>query len=87
MDEKGPFGSILAKDFEIGDIVKWSKWDSDIEEWTSNYGILMEIQTKTMHDRIVSISIVKPLNQNDGSLIELFTMYLEPVVTNKKTND
>ena len=84
MDEKGPFGSGIAENFEIGDIVRWSKWDAELEEWVSNYGILMEIQNKTMHDRIVSVSIVKPLNDSDGPLVELFTMYLDSVATNKK---
>jgi len=29
MNEKGPFGSGLAEDFEVGDIVQWSKWSTE----------------------------------------------------------
>tara|TARA_Y100001937_G_scaffold127272_1_gene199006 strand:+ start:828 stop:1079 length:252 start_codon:yes stop_codon:yes gene_type:complete len=81
MDEKGPFGSGLAEDFEIGDIVEWSKWDSDIEEWVSSYGILVSMENKVVSDRLISISTIKPLNEKDNKLIELFTVYLKRVIT------
>ena len=84
MNEKGPFGSGLAEDFEVGDIVQWSKWSTEIEEWVSNYGILISIDNKVVADRVVSISTVKPLNTSDNKLIELFTIYLEPVIGGKK---
>tara|TARA_B100001094_G_scaffold227665_1_gene222194 strand:+ start:2076 stop:2336 length:261 start_codon:yes stop_codon:yes gene_type:complete len=84
MDEKGPFGSGLAEEFEIGDIVEWSKWNTDIEEWISNFGILVSIDNKVVADRVVSISTVKPFNSYDNKLIELFTIYLKPVIENKK---
>jgi len=86
MDEKGPFGSGLAEDFELGDIVEWSKWDTDLEEWVSNYGILISIDNKVVRDRVVSISTVKPINSNDNKLIELFTIYLKSVIENKKND-
>jgi hypothetical protein len=84
MDEKTPFGSLAAEKFEIGDIVEWTKWDPVIEEWVSSFGILMEINNKPVDNRIISVSTIKPLNQSDNQFIELFTMYLKPVLPNKK---
>ena len=84
MDKKGPFGSGIAEDYEVGDIVEWSKWDAEVEEWISSYGILISIDNKIVSDRVVSISTVKPLNSSDNKLIELFTIYLEPVIGSKK---
>jgi hypothetical protein len=84
MDEKGPFGSGIAEDFEIGDIVEWSKWDTESEEWVSNFGILVSIDNKVVADRVVSISTIKPFNSSDNKLIELFTIYLKPVIGNRK---
>lgn len=84
MDEKGPFGAGFEEDFEIGDIVEWSKWDTETEDWVSNFGILVSIDSKVVSDRVVSISTVKPLNSIDNKLIELFTIYLKPVIGSKK---
>lgn len=81
MDEKGPFGSGLAEDFEIGDIVEWSKWSIDLEEWVSSYGILVSMENKVVSDRLISISTIKPLSEKDNKLIELFTVYLKRVIT------
>jgi|TARA_E500000331_G_C17055853_1_gene626033 hypothetical protein len=86
MNEKSPFGTLLAEDFEIGDIVEWSKWDSTTEEWVSNFGILVSIENKVVADRIISVSTIKPLNQKDDELKELFTIYLKPVIPNKKND-
>ncbi|MHA1940743.1 MAG: hypothetical protein ACW97P_03330 [Candidatus Hodarchaeales archaeon] len=86
MDEKKPFGTLLAEEFEVGDIVEWSKWDEEIEDWVSNIGILVSIDNKIVADRIISVSSIKPLNQKDNKIIELFTIYLKPVITNKKND-
>ena len=84
MDKKTPFGAIAAQDFEIGDIVEWSNWNSETEEWISNFGILVSIDNKVVSDRVISTATVKPLNDKDNKLIELFTIYLKPVLGNKK---
>jgi|TARA_B100000886_G_C20397840_1_gene481206 hypothetical protein len=81
MDNKGPFGSGIAEEFEIGDIVEWSKWDIDLEEWVSSYGILVSMENKVVADRLISISTIKPLNEKDNKLLELFTIYLKRVIT------
>tara|TARA_R100001086_G_scaffold234604_1_gene156949 strand:- start:63 stop:323 length:261 start_codon:yes stop_codon:yes gene_type:complete len=84
MDKKGPFGSTVAEDFEIGDIVEWSTWDTILEKWTSNIGILISIDNKVSSDRIISVATVKPINEKDNKLIELFTMNLKALTINKK---
>jgi hypothetical protein len=33
MQEKSNFGEIASKNIKIGDIVAWSKWDSEDSEW------------------------------------------------------
>ena len=86
MDEKGPFGTILAESYEIGDIVEWSTWNPADEEWASNIGILISIDNKIVADRVISVATVKPINEKDNKLIELFTMNLKPIVVNKKNN-
>ena len=86
MDEKSAFGTLLAESYEIGDIVEWSTWDPTPEEWVSNIGILISIDNKIVADRIISVATVKPINEKDNKLIELFTMNLKPIVVNKKNN-
>ena len=86
MDKKTPFGATSAEEFEIGDIVEWSKWDPEVEDWVSNFGILVSVENKVVSDRVISVSSVKPLNEKDNKLIELFTIYLKPVLSNKKND-
>jgi hypothetical protein len=86
MDEKSPFGTLLAESYEIGDIVEWSTWNPVGEEWASNIGILISIDNKIVADRVISVATVKPINEKDNKLIELFTMNLKPIVINKKNN-
>ena len=78
MTEKEYFGSISSKQFGIGDIVEWTKWNSENESWDLNYGILIKIENKLRSNRIVSISIVRPINQPQTE-VELFTLSLKPV--------
>ena len=84
MDKKEPFGAGIAEDFEIGDIVEWSKWDQTLEKWISNIGILISIDNKVSSDRIISVATVKPINEKENKLIELFTMNLKSLTINKK---
>ena len=86
MNEKAPFGTITATDFEIGDIVEWLKWDANIEDWISNYGILISIENKVISDRLVSVSTIKPLNDKDKKIVKLFTISLKHVDIKKKND-
>ena len=57
MEEKDKFGELSAKTFDIGDIVEWSRWDSESSQWEYNYGIITRISNEIRSNRMVSISI------------------------------
>ena len=86
MDEKAVFGSIAAQEFEIGDIVEWSKWNSSENDWHAHYGIIMEIKNEVKANRLVSISIVAPLNGPQVEM-EFFTPSLKLVSKAKSMED
>lgn len=78
MDEKEAFGQLTAEDFEPGDIVEWNVWDSNLEQWNANYGIIVKTENRIQSNRVVSISKVIPIN---GPQIEreFFTLTLKIV--------
>jgi hypothetical protein len=78
MDEKLKFGEITAKDLNIGDIVEWSRWCSESEDWILHYGIITEMKNEIRSNRLVSISKVMPLS-GDQNEIEFFSMSLRRV--------
>lgn len=75
MKEKEIFGELLSKQFEIGDIVEWSKWNSEKEEWSYNYGIVTNTKSEIKSNRLVSICTVMPM-QGDKSEIDHFSLSL-----------
>ena len=76
MDEKDNFGELTAKIFDIGDIVEWSTWDSELDNWNSHYGLVINIKNDIRSGRLVSISTVKPVNDTAAE-IEFFTVSLK----------
>jgi hypothetical protein len=68
MDEKPSFGELSAAELKVGDIVEWSKWLHEINDWEAHYGIIMEIKNEIKGNRMVSISLVAPLG---GPTIEM----------------
>jgi|TARA_Y100000310_G_scaffold320043_1_gene376036 hypothetical protein len=86
MDDKPSFGEISANELKVGDIVEWSKWMQEINDWESNYGIIMEIKNEIKGNRMVSISIVVPLN-GAPSEIEFFTPSLKLVSSSESLGD
>jgi hypothetical protein len=78
MNEKESFGSLSSKKFNVGDIVEWTTWDPTSENYDSNYGILIKIENKVKSNRIISISIVRPINEPQNE-VELFTLSLKAV--------
>jgi len=78
MNEKDIFGNLIAKTFDIGDIVEWSTWNREIEDWDSHYGIVIELKNEIRSSRLVSISTVRPLNDNTQE-IDFFTASLKLV--------
>ena len=75
MTLKKIFGELTSEDFNVGDIVEWSTWNTETEEWNSNFGIITQLYNEMKVKRLVSIAKVYPLSSN-GSEIELFTMSL-----------
>tara|TARA_B100001123_G_C15169999_1_gene970989 strand:- start:491 stop:742 length:252 start_codon:yes stop_codon:yes gene_type:complete len=75
MTLKKIFGELTSEDFNVGDIVEWSTWNTETEDWNSNFGIITQLYNEMKVKRLVSIAKVYPLSSN-GSEIELFTMSL-----------
>ena len=75
MNKKDKFGELTAKIFDIGDIVEWSTWNREINDWDSNYGIVIDIKNEIRSGRLVSISTVKPVADNSTE-IDFFTASL-----------
>ena len=86
MDEKLPFGETAAQDLKIGDIVEWSKWNGELSDWESNYGVIMEIKNEVKGNRLVSISIVVPLTGTKTEM-EFFTPSLKLVSPAKSVGE
>ena len=78
MNKKDKFGEISAEIFNVGDIVEWSTWDRVDEDWSSHYGIVIEIKNEIRTGRLVSISTVKPVNDTSAE-IDFFTVSLKLV--------
>jgi len=76
MNEKDKFGELAAKVFDIGDIVEWSTWNREINDWNSHYGIVIDIKNEIKSGRLVSISTVKPVIDNSQE-IDFFTASLK----------
>jgi hypothetical protein len=76
MDEELKFGELSACDLQAGDIVEWVTWNSEGNDWESNYGIILEIKNEIKSNRLISVSKVIPLS---GPKIEMefFTMSLK----------
>jgi len=86
MNEKDNFGELTAKIFDIGDIVEWSTWNREADDWDSHYGIVIEIKNEIRSSRLVSISTVKPVN--DVSVdIDFFTASLKLVSKSNSTEN
>ena len=79
------FGDAYSKDFSVGDIVEWSKWNTEDEKWQLHYGILLTIENEIRSNRLVSISKVMPLH-SPGIELEFFTMSLR-LVSHKEEVD
>jgi len=86
MDEKNTFGELIAKTFDIGDIVEWSTWNRENNDWDSHYGIVVEIKNEFRSSRLVSISTVRPVNDASAE-IDFFTASLKLVSKSNSTDN
>ena len=78
MQEKSNFGEIASKNIKIGDIVAWSKWDSQDSEWKQLLGVVLEVKNTIWSNRMVCVTLVMPLKDPKIPL-ELFTFSLKMV--------
>ena len=85
MNEKDTFGELTAQTFDIGDIVEWSTWNREINDWDSHYGIVIDIKNEIRSGRLVSISTVKPVNDNSQE-IDFFTASLKLISKSNSEN-
>ena len=85
MNEKDNFGELTSRIFDIGDIVEWSTWNREIEDWDSHYGIVIELKNEIKSGRLVSISTVKPVSDNSAE-IDFFTASLKLVSKSNPEN-
>jgi hypothetical protein len=85
MDKKDKFGELTAKTFNIGDIVEWSTWNREKEDWDSHYGVVIEIKNEIKSGRLVSISTVKPIEDNTAE-IDFFTASLRLISKSNTEN-
>lgn len=83
--EKKVFGDIASKELEIGDIVEWSKWNSEKECYEKHFGVLLEIKNEIKSNRFISVSKVLPLNEPSVD-IEFFTLSLRLISKGNKKN-
>jgi hypothetical protein len=84
MNEKDKFGELTADIFDIGDIVEWSTWNRDADDWVFHYGMIIDIKNEIRSGRLVSISSVKPLT-NNFTEIDFFTASLRLISKSNTT--
>jgi hypothetical protein len=46
MIKKDNFGEISSKEFEVGDMVEWTTWDSENSVWSSIMVLLSKLKIK-----------------------------------------
>ena len=78
MKKKPEFGEISSEEFNIGDLVEWSIWNTIQEEWSLKYGIVSDIKNEIRGNRLVSVSKVVPLS-DPLTEIDFFTLSLRLV--------
>ena len=76
MDIKKAYGEETSDNFKPGDIVEWCRWDSKLSEWKAHYGVILEIKSKIVSNRLVSISTVVPV-EDSGKEMEFFSFSLK----------
>jgi hypothetical protein len=85
MRKKDIFGDLIAETFNVGDIVEWSTWNREIFDWESHYGVVIDIKNEIKSGRLVSISTVKPIEDN-AIEIDFFTASLKLISKSNREN-
>tara|TARA_B100000214_G_scaffold362688_1_gene327401 strand:+ start:3534 stop:3797 length:264 start_codon:yes stop_codon:yes gene_type:complete len=85
MKQEKEFGYSAAEQLKVGDIVSWSKFSEESNDWIEHFGILVKIQNEIRSNRLVSISRVIPLDDSSNEL-SFFTITLRLVSQTSKEN-
>tara|TARA_B100000131_G_scaffold67816_2_gene64149 strand:+ start:110 stop:373 length:264 start_codon:yes stop_codon:yes gene_type:complete len=85
MKQEKEFGYSAAEQLKVGDIVSWSKFSEESNDWIEHFGILVNIQNEIRSNRLVSISRVIPLDDSSNEL-SFFTITLRLVSQTSKEN-
>jgi hypothetical protein len=83
MEEKSNFGEITSENINIGDIVAWSKWNSEKMDWERLFGVVLEVRNNILSNRMVCMTLVLPLKEPKIP-VELFTFSLKLVSSGAK---
>ena len=78
MDKTNNFGEISSKNIKIGDIVAWSRWNSDECDWKEHLGVVLEVKNSIISNRMVCVTLIMPLKEPKIP-VELFTFSLKLV--------
>jgi hypothetical protein len=81
MKKKLEFGKLSSNEFNIGDIVEWSIWNANEDDWILKYGIVTDLKNEIRGNRLVSVSKVVPLSE-PSTEIEFFTLSLRLISRN-----
>ena len=83
MEKKSNFGEIASENIKIGDIVAWSKWNSEELEWKKLLGVVLEVKNTILSNRMVCVTLVMPL-KDPKIPVELLTFSLKLVSSGSK---
>ena len=78
MKKSDNFGSLVAKNIKIGDLVAWKKWNSTNSVWDVFFGVVLEVSNTILGDRMVCISLILPL-KGPQIPVQMFTFSLNLV--------
>ncbi len=78
MEKTSNFGEISSKNIKIGDIVAWSRWNSDESDWKEHLGVVLEVKNSIISNRMVCVTLIMPLKEPKIP-VELFTFSLKLV--------
>jgi hypothetical protein len=85
MTNRDAFGELYSKRLEVGDIVEWSRWNPEEQNYDKHFGILLEIKNEFKSNRLISVSRVVPLCGTQPE-IEFFTLSLRLVSKGAENN-
>ena len=77
MEKKEPFGQTYAKRLDIGDLVEWSEWSIDHNQYEKSIGKLTELSVESISGRLVSMAHITDINKS--KTYKVFTINLKVI--------